>query len=94
MKEFIGKVTEEEKNEMLNLHKKKMGLEELPSRLDSIGLSDITKNIVLEKIILESQKVKADVQAWWNRMFEKYNWKKEEGKACHINFETREIFFD
>lgn len=94
MKEFIGTVTEEEKNEMLALYERKMGLDELPSSLESIAISEETKKIVQEKIIIESQKLKIDVQEWWNKMYKKYHWKKEEGKDWHINFETGEIFFE
>ncbi len=94
MKELIGTVTEEEKNEMLELYERKMGLEELPSSLDSVVLSQETKKIVQEKITIESEKIKTEAQSWWNKMYEKYHWEKQEGKDWHINFETGEIFFD
>ena len=94
MKELVGTVTEEEKNEMLDLYERKMGLDELPNSLESVVLSQETKKIVQEKIMIESKKVKADAQAWWDKMHKKYNWKSKEGKDWHINFETGEIFFD
>lgn len=94
MKECIGTVTEEEKNEMMALYERKMGLEELPSSLESIVISAETKKIVQEKIIIESQKIKIEVQEWWNKMYKKYRWRKEEGRDWHINFETGEVFFE
>ncbi len=94
MKELIGTVTEEERNDMRELYEKKMGLDDLPRSLESVVLSQETKKIIYEKIMIESQKIKTDAQAWLNKMYEKYHWKKEEVKDWHVNFETGELFFD
>lgn len=90
-REIVGIVTEEEKNEVMMLFERKIGIEELSATLESELLSDEKKEIMLDKMISELGKAKLNLQTWWDKMFEKYNWKSVEGYSWNIDFQTREI---
>lgn len=89
--EIVGKVTEQEKNEMLILFERKLGIDELAFTLESDLLSDDKKEIMQDKMITELGKIKLDMQTWWNKMYEKYKWKSVGGYKWNIDFQTCEI---
>lgn len=90
-REIVGTVTEEEKNEILTLFERKMGIEELTATLESDLLTTEKKVIMQDKMISELGKVKLNMQAWWDKMYEKYEWKSVEGYSWNIDFQTCEI---
>ncbi len=92
IKEIVGKVTEVEKNEVLVFFERKLGIEELTATLDSDLLSTDKKEIMQDKMITELGKAKFNLNAWWDKMYKKYQWKSIEGKRWHIDFLTCEIF--
>lgn len=89
--EVVGSVTEEEKNEILVLFERKLGIEELAFTLESDLLSNDKKEFMQDKMISELGKVKLNIQAWWKKMYEKYRWKSIDGCEWHIDFQTCEI---
>ncbi len=91
-KELVGTVTEEEKNELLILFERKIGIEELAATLENDLLSTEKKEIMQDKMISELGKVTLNLQAWWDKMYEKYKWKSIEEYVWNIDFETCEIF--
>ncbi len=91
-KELVGTVTEEEKNELLILFERKIGIEELAATLENDLLSTEKKEIMQDKMISELGKVTLNLQTWWDKMYEKYKWKSIEGYVWNIDFETCEIF--
>ncbi len=91
-KELVGTVTEEEKNELLILFERKIGIDELAATLENDLLSTEKKEIMQDKMISELGKVTLNLQAWWDKMYEKYKWKSIEGYVWNIDFETCEIF--
>ncbi len=91
-KEIIGSVTEEEKNEVMMLFERKVGIEELAATLENDLLFDEKKEIMQDKMISELGKVKLNLQSWWDKMHQKYNWKSLEGYSWNIDFQTCEIF--
>ncbi len=91
-RELVGNVTKEEKNELLVLYERKVGIEELTATFESDLLSTEKKEIMLEKMISELGKVKLNMQAWWDRMYERYDWKSGEGYMWNIDFQTCEVF--
>lgn len=90
-REVVGIVTEEEKNEMLVLFERKLGIEELAATLESDLLSAEQKETMQEKMITELGKVKYHMQAWWDKMYEKYTWKNIDGHKWNIDFQSCEI---
>ncbi len=87
----IGKVTMEERTELLTYYERKLGIEELMNSFKSNLLSDVQSEKLMDKMILEAGKVKMNTQAWWDRMYEKYQWERVEGHNWNINFDTCEI---
>jgi len=90
-REIVGKVTEEEKNEILTLFERKLGLEELAATLESDLLTLDEKESMQDKMISELGKVKLNLQRWWDKMYEKYKWESIDGHKWNIDFQTCEI---
>ena len=86
MKTIIGRVTEEEKNEIQALFERRNGLNELSQILT------VENEALYEKLVKDLGETGAKFQNWWNRMGEKYNWESAEGGNWEINFETCEIY--
>ena len=91
-REIVGTVTEEEKNEILVLFERKLGIEELAFTLESDLLPPDKKNGMQDKMIAELGRVKINLQAWWDRMYEKYKWKSVDDYRWNIDFQTCEIY--
>ena len=86
MKKVIGRVTEEEKNEIQALFERRNGLNELSQILT------VENEALYEKLVKDLGETGTKFQNWWNRMGEKYNWESAEGGNWEINFETCEIY--
>ena len=86
MKKVIGRVTEEEKNEIQALFERRNGLNELSQILT------IENEALYEKLVKDLGETGAKFQDWWDRMGEKYNWESAEDGNWEINFETCEIY--
>lgn len=86
IKEVIGQVTVEEKNEIQALFERRNGLNELAKivTVDNVEL--------YEKLVKDLGETGTNFQNWWNRMAAKYQWKSMENGNWEINFETCEIF--
>lgn len=89
MKKIIGRVTEEEKNEIQALFERRNGLNELSQILT---VETVENEALYEKLVKDLGETGAKFQNWWNRMGEKYNWESAEGGNWEINFETCEIY--
>lgn len=86
MKKIIGRVTEEEKNEVQALFERRNGLNELSQILT------VENEALYEKLVKDLGETGTKFQNWWDRMGEKYNWESVEGGNWEINFETCEIY--
>lgn len=86
MKKVIGRVTEDEKNEVQTLFERRNGLNELSQILT------VENEALYEKLVKDLGETGTKFQNWWNRMDEKYNWESAEGGNWEINFETCEIY--
>lgn len=82
----VGKVTEEEKNEIQQLFERRNGLNELAKILTA----DNTE--LYEKLVGDLGETGTRFQAWWDRMETKYQWEGIEGGNWEINFDTCEIY--
>ncbi|WP_308233328.1 CXXX repeat peptide modification system protein [uncultured Prevotella sp.] len=86
MKKIIGRVTEEEKNEIQALFERRNGLNELSQILT------VENEALYEKLVKDLGETGAKFQNWWNRMGEKYNWESVEGGNWEIDFDTCNIY--
>ncbi len=86
MKKIIGRVTEEEKNEVQALFERRNGLNELSKILT------VENEALYEKLVKDLGEIGTKFQNWWNRMGEKYNWESVEGGNWEIDFDTCNIY--
>lgn len=84
-KKIVGKVTVEEKNEILALLERRNGLSELAKILTEDNTD------LYEKLVKDMGITGTKFQQWWNKMSQKYQWESVEGGNWEINFETCEI---
>jgi CXXX repeat modification system protein len=85
MKKLVGKVTEEERNEILELFERRNGLTELAKIVNN-------NDALYEKLITDMGATATKFQSWWNEMSEKYQWESADDGNWEINFDTWEIF--
>lgn len=87
MKKLVGKVTEEEKNEILALFERRNGLTELAKV--------VTKNDeIYERLIADMGATSTKFQQWWDDMSQKYQWESSDNGSWEIDFNTCEIFLN
>ena len=85
-KKIVGKVTVEEKNEILELFVRRNGLNELAKILTADNAE------LYEKLVKDLGETGTKFQSWWDRMGAKYQWESVEGGNWEINFDTCEIY--
>lgn len=87
MRKFVGKVSLDERDEILHLYKKKCTLEELL-------LVDELNGPLSEKVRHDLSDVENLYQMWWDSTAQKYNWEKASGKTWTVDFESCDVFLD
>ena len=85
MKKTIGKVTEQERNEIQALFERRNGLNELAKILTSDNAE------LYERLVKDMGETGTKFQNWWDSMAQKYNWESAENGHWEINFDTCEI---
>lgn len=91
-RKLIGKVTYQERDEILALHERKNGLLEL---MQSLAASDdelLRNSLFYEKIIADLGTTTTKHQKWWETRAKQYHWEKVCGNVWEIDFETCQIF--
>lgn len=82
MNKIVGRVTEDERDEIQALFERRNGLNELAKVLT-------TENTELyEKLVRDLGKTGTDFQNWWSKMAEKYSWESDENGHWEIDFNT------
>lgn len=90
-KEKIGSVTPQEKEELLELFKRKRALDELMITFADKQMYELTSTLY-EKIIRDSGDTLYDMKEWWKTMSQKYTWKSAKTGKWEIDFENNTIF--
>lgn len=88
MQKLVGKVIEEEKNEIQSLFERKNGLIEL-SKILTIDNTEL-----YEKLVKDMGETSLKFQQWWDEMAKKYNWEGKENGSWSIDFNTCEIYLN
>lgn len=90
MTKIVGKVNDEEKNEIMNLYEKKVALENL------IKVINVVENEKIYEKLLEDYKDNNILyQKWWDNKSELYMWEKgEQNQPWKIDFKTGNIILD
>jgi CXXX repeat modification system protein len=86
MKEKVGQVTPEERNEIQQLFERKNGLNELAKILTP------DNDALYQKLVKDMGETGTRFQQWWDRMATQYGWKSTATGHWEINFDTCEIF--
>lgn len=86
MKQLVGQVTVEEKNEIQTLFERRNGLNELAKIVTA------ENEALYEKLVKDMGETGAKFQNWWDTMAQKYQWKSVEGGNWEINFDTCNIY--
>ena len=88
MKTKVGKVTEEERTQILSLFERKNGLQELAKILTTDNQE------LYEKVVMDLGTTNMKFQKWWSDMAIKYGWESAEGGNWEIDFDTCDIYLN
>ncbi|CQR58672.1 MULTISPECIES: CXXX repeat peptide modification system protein [Paenibacillus] len=90
--EKVGIVSEQEKDEILNLYERKTALQELFSSLPCLNNDIAEIELIYEKIVADLGKTTVKLEHWWSEKARKYTWKSSANGSWKIDFNTNEIF--
>lgn len=82
----VGRVTEQERDEIQALFERRNGLNELAK----IFTPDNTE--LYERLVTDLGKTSVDFQDWWSKMAKKYSWESDENGHWEIDFNTCSIY--
>lgn len=86
MKKEVGRVTEEERDEIQSLFERRNGLNELAQILTA------DNEDLYNRIVKDLGETSSKFQNWWNRMEAKYNWESAENGNWEIDFNDCTIY--
>lgn len=86
MRKLVGKVTEEEKAEILSLFERRNGLNELAKILT------VDNEALYEKLVKDMGDTGTKFRKWWDEMSAKYQWEGHEDGNWEIDFDTCDIY--
>ena len=85
MNRLIGKVSEEEKNEIQLLFERKKALNELSCLISQ-------EDELYSKLQEDKKETSEKYQKWWTEMSQKYNRGNGENSELFIDFESNEVY--
>ena len=80
MKKEVGRVTEEERDEIQSLFERRNGLNELAQILTA------DNEDLYNRLVKDLGETASKFQNWWNRMETKYNWEGAENGNWEMHF--------
>lgn len=86
MKKEVGRVSEQERDEIQTLFERRNGLTELAKILS------VDNKELYERLVNDMGETSTKFQQWWNRMGEKYQWESADNGNWEIDFSTCEIY--
>lgn len=86
MKKDVGRVTEQERDEIQQLFERRNGLTELAKILTADNVE------LYERLIKDMGDTSTRFQQWWNRMGNKYQWESTENGNWEIDFNECKIY--
>jgi CXXX repeat modification system protein len=82
----VGKVSEEERDEIKTLFERKNGLNELFKTITE------DNSYLYERLVMDMGRTSSQFQKWWDEKSVKYHWENVKGFHWEIDFNTCEIF--
>lgn len=92
VKEKLGVVTEDEKEEILKIYERRLALNEVFMTISNPSIEESTKEELYQKVIADLGQTKLKFDLWWQNISTKYKWKIKENGQWQIDFENREIY--
>ena len=86
MKKEVGRVTEQERDDIQALFERRNGLIELAKILTADNIE------LYERLIKDMGETSTMFQQWWNRMGNKYQWEGAENGSWEIDFNECKIY--
>lgn len=86
MKKEVGRVSEQERDEIQTLFERRNGLAELSKILTADNVE------LYERLVKDMGETSTKFQQWWNRMGEKYQWESSENGSWEIDFNDCTIY--
>lgn len=86
MKKEVGRVTEQERDEIQTLFERRNGLSELAKILS------VDNTELYERLVNDMGETSSKFQQWWNRMGEKYQWESADNGNWEIDFNECKIY--
>ena len=86
MRKEIGRVTEQERDEIQSLFERRNGLNEL-AKILTPGNTEL-----YERLVRDLGETATKFQGWWDRMSSKYGWESAENGNWEIDFDNCTIF--
>lgn len=86
MKKEVGKVTEQERDEIQTLFERRNGLNELATILTA------ENDELYERLVKDMSETTAKFQNWWDAMYKKYQWEKTDDGNWEIDFQECIIY--
>lgn len=86
MKKEVGRVTEQERDEIQSLFERRNGLTELAKILTT------DNSELYERLIKDMGETSTKFQQWWNRMGDKYQWESADNGNWEIDFNECKIY--
>ena len=86
MKKEVGRVTEDERDEIQSLFERRNGLNELAHILTGDNTD------LYERLVKDLGETTSKFQNWWNRMASKYQWESSEDGNWEIDFNECKIY--
>jgi len=91
---LLGEISEVEKNEILLIQERMLGLRELVPSLYDNNLNNEEIQEILVKIDEDKKNLEKVFKSKWVQLITKYHWKIEEDIKLGLNFSTNEVFID
>jgi len=91
----VGRVTPEERDEIEELHRRKVGLSALLSTLARMDAGTLQSTPLYERLVRDAGDTTIAYDAWWRRLATRYRWRRErEKQTWHVDFETCDVLLD
>lgn len=85
MTKYVGTVLEEDKNKIIDIHEKKIALDNLKHIIGS-------NNQLLDKLKLNYKEMSLDYDNWFAQLGTKYQFESSENGQWQVDFSTGEVY--
>lgn len=88
----IGFISNDECEEIKNLHTQKETLLDVFNSLATSGISDTSKEEIYNRLLKDIAQQRLQISEWWKVTSQKYHWQARKDGKWQINYDSREVF--